>query len=288
MHSGRRKAVPDVHAMSALTEQPPTHSTVRVQRWIDGRLEQASDQVAEEQPVALVYLGLPHVVMLATPADLADLGVGFSLSEAIVGGPADIRALQVLPADGGMEVRIDIPGERLAALLQRQRNLSGRSGCGLCGVETIAQAIRRPAPVGAGDAISSTELHAALAELSTRQPLNAQTGSVHAAGWALPGRGLQLVREDVGRHNALDKVLGALVRAGLDPASGYLVITSRASYEMVLKAATLGVTLLAAVSAPTALAIRLAFETGLTLVGFARADRHVIYAHPQRLLPDGR
>ncbi len=271
--------------MSTLTEESRAQSTVRVQRWNDGRVELTSDEVAEEQPVALVYQGMPHVVMLATPDDLADLGVGFSLSEAIVAAAAEIRALQVLPTEGGMEVRIDIPGERLAALLQRQRNLSGRTGCGLCGAETIEQAIRHPAPVGAGVAISSPELHAVLAELHSRQPLNARTGSVHAAGWALPGKGLQLVREVVGRHNALDKVLGALVRAGLDPASGDLVITSRASYEMVLKAATLGVTLLAAVSAPTALAIRLALEAELTLVGFARTHRHVLYAHPQRLLP---
>jgi FdhD protein len=280
--------VPGVPTMSALTEEFPAQSTVGVQRWIDGRIELSSDQVAEEQPVALLYSGMPHVVMLATPADLADLGVGFSVSEAIVAAATQIRALRVLPTDGGMEVQIDIPGERLAALLQRQRNLSGRTGCGLCGAETIEQAIRHPGPVGAGVTISSTELHATLAELQTRQPLNAQTGSVHAAGWALPGRGLQLVREDVGRHNALDKALGALLRAGLDPASGYLVITSRASYEMVLKAATLGVTLLAAVSAPTALAIRLALEAGLTLVGFARTHRHVLYAHPQRLLSHGR
>jgi FdhD protein len=256
-----------------------------VQCWTDGRVEQTSDQVAEEQPVALIYQGMPHVVMLATPADLADLGVGFTRSEAIVASAAEIRELRVLPTAGGMEVRMDIPGERLAALLHRQRNLSGRTGCGLCGAETIEQAIRHPAPVGAGAAITSAELHVALVELQARQPLNAQSGSVHAAAWALPGKGLQLVREDVGRHNALDKVLGALLRAGVDPASGYLLITSRASYEMVLKAATLGVTLLAAVSAPTALAIRLALEAGMSLVGFARAHRHVVYAHPQRLLP---
>jgi formate dehydrogenase accessory protein FdhD len=274
-----------VPTLSALPEQPLPLSTVAVQRWTDGRVEQASDQVAEELPVALVYSGLPHVVMLATPSDLADLAVGFTRSEAIVASAAEILELRVLPAEGGMEVRIDIPGERLAALLHRQRNLSARTGCGLCGTESIEQAIRHPAPVGAGGAITSTELHAALADLHARQPLNAQSGSVHAAAWGLPGKGLQCVREDVGRHNALDKVLGALLRAGLDPANGYLVITSRASYEMVLKTATLGVTLLAAVSAPTGLAIRLAAETGVSLVGFARAHRHVVYAHPQRLLP---
>jgi FdhD protein len=267
----------------ATPSSPPLFSEVAVQRWIDGRTEQTLDRVAEEEPVALTYQRTPHVVMLATPADLEDLGVGFTLSEAVVSRPDEIKSVELVQDAGSLEVRIGIAGERFAALLQRQRNLTGRTGCGLCGAETIEQAIRHPPPVGAGPRISLTELHQALTELQARQPLNAQTGSVHAAGWALPGKGIQLVREDVGRHNALDKVLGALIRAGVDCSAGYLVITSRASYEMVQKAATVGVTLLAAVSAPTALAIRLATEVRQTLVGFARTHRHVVYAHPQRL-----
>jgi formate dehydrogenase accessory protein FdhD len=241
------------------------------------------DRVAEEEPVALTYQRTPYVVMLTTPADLEDLGVGFTLSEAVVQRLDEIKSVELVHEAGSFEVRIGIAGERFAELLQRRRNLSGRTGCGLCGAETIEQAIRHPAPVGPGSVISLAELHQALRELHARQPLNAQTGSVHAAAWALPGKGIQLVREDVGRHNALDKVIGALSRSGIDCAAGYLVITSRASYEMVQKAATVGITLLAAVSAPTALAIRLALETRLTLVGFARAHRHVVYAHPQRL-----
>jgi FdhD protein len=271
-------------ALIATTTSGPLFSEVPIERWIDGRTEQALDRVAEEEPVALTYQRTPHVVMLTTPADLEDLGVGFTLSEAVVERPDEIKSVEVIRDAGRFEVRIGIAGERFAALLNRQRNLTGRTGCGLCGAETIEQAIRHPAPVRGGPTISLSELHAALIELQARQPLNAQTGSVHAAAWALPGKGIQLVREDVGRHNALDKVIGALTRAGVDCGTGYLVITSRASYEMVQKAATVGIALLAAVSAPTALAIRLAREAQLTLVGFARAHRHVVYANPQRLL----
>jgi formate dehydrogenase accessory protein FdhD len=271
-------------ALIATTSSGPLYSEVPIERWIDGRTEQALDRVAEEEPVALTYQRTPHVVMLTTPGDLEDLGVGFTLSEAVVARADEIKSVEVIREAGRFEVRIGIAGERFAALLNRQRNLTGRTGCGLCGAETIEQAIRHPAPVQGGPIISLTELHQALVELHARQPLNAQTGSVHAAAWALPGKGIQIVREDVGRHNALDKVIGALTRAGIDCGTGYLVITSRASYEMVQKAATVGIALLAAVSAPTALAIRLALETQLTLVGFARAHRHVVYANPQRLL----
>jgi FdhD protein len=266
-----------------LPDAAPLFSEVRVQRWVDGQSEQALDRVAEEEPVALTYQRTPHVVMLTTPANLEDLGVGFTLTEAVVQRPEEIKSVEVVRDAGRYEVRIGIAGTRFAALLERQRNLAGRTGCGLCGAETIEQAIRHPAPVGAGPDITVAELHQALAELQTRQSINAETGSVHAAAWALPGKGIQVVREDVGRHNALDKVIGALVRAGTDCSAGYLVITSRASYEMVQKAATVGVALLAAVSAPTALAVRLAQEARVTLVGFVRAHRHVVYAHPHRL-----
>lgn len=261
----------------------PLQCEVRVQRWVGGVTEQTLNQVAEEQPIALTYQGIPHVVMLATPADLKDLATGFTLSEAVVERAAEIRSVEVVSEAGALEVRIAIAPERFSALLRRQRNLLGRTGCGLCGAETIAAAIRHPAPVGKGPGITVAQLHTALAELHLRQPLNARTGSVHAAAWVLPDKGIQLVREDVGRHNALDKVIGALVRAGVDCSAGYVIITSRASYEMVQKAATVGITLLAAVSAPTALAIRLAEETGLTLIGFARENQHVIYANPRRL-----
>jgi FdhD protein len=255
-----------------------------VQRWQAGSTELTDDRVADEWPIALTYNSIPHVVMLASPADLEELGVGFTLSESLVRSAADITSVEVFDHGESLEVRMSIDAESFSALLRQRRNLTGRTGCGLCGAETVDQAIRHPAPVGDGPSITSDELHAALLELTARQPVNAITGSVHAAAWALPGKGIQLVREDVGRHNALDKVLGALARAGIDARQGYLVITSRASYEMVQKAATMGISVLAAVSAPTALAIRLAEQSGLTLIGFARTQQHVVYANPQRLL----
>lgn len=262
---------------------PSTCREVDVQRNQGGSIECTTDYVAEECPVALLYHNVSHVVMLASPADLEDLGVGFTLSEGIVSSPSEIRGVELIRHEDSLAVHLQIAAERFSALLRRQRNLTGRTGCGLCGVETIEQAIRRPVPVRAGLQVSSVELHAELARLHTQQPLNLATGSVHAAAWAVPGKGIQLVREDVGRHNALDKVIGALVRAGTDISEGYFIISSRASYEMVQKAATVGASLVAAVSAPTAMAIDVAQEAGVTLIGFARNDRHVVYTHAQRL-----
>jgi len=180
-------------------------------------------------------------------------------------------------------VKISVAWERFTQLLQRRRNLTGRTGCGLCGAETAADAIRECGPVPAGVTVSAADLHAAIAALSGWQKINARTGSVHAAAWVVPGEGIQVVREDVGRHNALDKTIGALSRARADFSAGYMLITSRASYEMVQKSAVVGISLLVALSAPTAFAVRLAQRAGLTLVAFARADRHVVYAHPHRV-----
>lgn len=262
-----------------------TTRSVTVDRWRNGKVERVTDHVAEEAPVALTYHGVPHVVMLATPSDLEDLALGFSLSEQIVARPDEIRSVEALRReDGELEVRIGIDAERFSALLRRQRNLTGRTGCGLCGAQTIEEAIRNPGAVAGGVTVTAADLHAALRDLQQQQRINAQTGSVHAAAWVVPGKGIEFVREDVGRHNALDKVIGAVVRAGRDFTGGYFVVTSRASYEMVQKAAIVGGTFLAAVSAPTAFAIRLAEATGLTLVGFAREHQHVVYANSQRLI----
>lgn len=274
---------PDPHSKTVGQPGPPTSIEVRVQRWRDAGTAGATDVVAEELPVALRYQGTPYVVMLATPADLEDLAVGFTVSEAIVASPDEIRHVRQQATGDALEVNIDIAPPRFAELLQRQRNLTGRTGCGLCGVETIEGAIRRPPPVRAGLSVSLVALHEALQELTARQPLNERTGSVHAAAWVLPHEGIRLVREDVGRHNALDKLIGALIRSKADIASGYVIITSRASYEMVQKSATVGVQLLVAISAPTGLAVRLAETCELTLVGFARPGQHVVYSHPHRL-----
>jgi FdhD protein len=256
-----------------------------VERWRRGTVTRERDLVAEEIPVALVYHGVPHAVMLATPADLEDYAVGFTLSEGLVASPEEIRGVEVVRGEASAEVRITVAWERFSALIRRRRNLTGRTGCGLCGEETVEQAVRELKPVGEGVRLGAAELHEAIAQLASLQPINARTGSVHAAAWVVPAEGIRLVREDVGRHNALDKTIGALVRAGADPAAGALLLTSRASFEMVQKSAAVGVALVAAFSAPTAFAVRLAQRAGVTLVAFAREHQHVVYTHPWRLEP---
>jgi FdhD protein len=257
---------------------------VTVDRWVRGSTVHTTDRVAEEVPVALLYNGEPHVVMLATPQDLEDLARGFSLSEELVDRADEIRGIEVRTDADSAEVRIAIAWERFPELLRRRRNLTGRTGCGLCGTETLEQAVRGQRQVGVGPQVSIGQLHAAIADLPSRQVLNEKTGSVHAAAWVVPGSGIVALREDVGRHNALDKTLGALVQAGTDLEAGFVLVTSRASYEMVQKAAAMGVTFLAALSAPTSFAIRHAQRCGLTLVAFARREQHVVYANGQRLV----
>jgi FdhD protein len=261
----------------------PAHREYQVQRWQDGQMTTASDQVAEEVPVSLVYNGMPHVVMMASPADLEDFALGFSLSEGILQRREELYVTEVSAVSEGVEVRMDIDLQRFLPIEEQRRNLAGRTGCGLCGAETIEQAVRHPKRVGAGLVLTSSALQAAHSRLGERQALNSITGAVHAAAWATPDGELVAVREDVGRHNALDKMIGALAREGRSFEQGFTLITSRASFEMAQKAATVGITLLAAISAPTGLAIRLAEETGLTLIGFARGRQYNVYANPQRL-----
>ncbi|MFM1885155.1 MAG: formate dehydrogenase accessory sulfurtransferase FdhD [Pseudomonadota bacterium] len=254
-----------------------------VRRWRDGQWQQVGDCVAAEVPVALSYNSIPHVVMMATPQDLEDLGAGFTVSEALVASYAELREVRHECVDGVHELRLAVDGTRLTALLERRRNLTGRTGCGVCGAETVEDAIRHPAPVPEGGATTREALLAALRALREAQPLGQQAGSLHAAAWVHWDGRLGQVREDVGRHNALDKLIGARLRAGAGFADGYVLVTSRASYEMVQKAATLGIRMLVAVSAPTTLGVELAQQCGLTLVGFARETQQVVYSHPQRL-----
>ncbi|MCR6701673.1 MAG: formate dehydrogenase accessory sulfurtransferase FdhD [Dokdonella sp.] len=250
----------------------------------DGAARREDDWIAAEIPVALHYNGQPHVVMMATPADLEDFALGFSLSEAVIADPAELQDVAVEPLLEGIEVAMTVPAARAEAVAARQRNLTGRSSCGLCGTQALEDVVRHPPPVGAGPVVDASAVQRALAALAAAQPVNALTGATHAAAWADPAGTLQLVREDVGRHNALDKLIGAMARARLDAGSGFLVVTSRASYEMVQKAATVGITLMVAISAPTALAIHLADSAGLTLVGFARRDGQALYTHPHRII----
>lgn len=261
----------------------PSYREVEVDRWRTHECARVTDSVAEETPVVVVYNDVPHVVMLATPLDLEDFAIGFSLTEGIVESPGQIQGVRAVTRAEGIELRVRLADERRLLLAEQQRNLTGRTGCGLCGATSLKQVFRHPPPVVSTLVVDAAELHDAFTALRERQTLNALTGAVHAAAWALPGRGVQIVREDVGRHNALDKLIGALVRRRLPHGDGFIIVTSRASYEMVQKCAMTGVAMLAAISAPTGLAIRLADESALTLIGFARDRNHVVYSHPERL-----
>jgi formate dehydrogenase accessory protein FdhD len=252
-------------------------------RWSGGETTNVAEEIAAEVPVALVYNDISHAVMLTTPLDLEAFAVGFTLSEGIVAGTSEIHDVDAVAVHGGVEVRLTIATPRFIALKERRRNLAGRTGCGLCGTESLEQVIRDLPTLGNGPHISPEAVHRAYSQLPAMQPLFKRTGAVHAAGWARPDGTLVLAREDVGRHNALDKLIGSLARESIPFDDGFAVITSRASSEMVQKAATVGIRLLAAISAPTELAIRLADESNLTLLGFARNGRHVVYAHPERL-----
>ncbi|MBB4604047.1 FdhD protein [Xanthomonas arboricola] len=248
-----------------------------------GRNATVQDMVAAEMPVAFHYNGVPFAVMMATPEDLEDFAFGFSLSEGIVDQPQDLRVVAVETFLEGASLQIEIPPERAAALDRRRRNLDGRSGCGVCGNESIEAVLRVPPLLQSALQIDAQALARALEALHAQQPIAAQTGAVHAAGWADVHGVVRYVREDVGRHNALDKLIGALARERVDASQGFAVVTSRASYEMAMKAAQARIPLLAAISAPTALAISLADSAGLTLIGFARDHDCVVYSHPQRL-----
>ena len=264
----------------------PSYRIRQVERWRDGVKETVDDCVAEEAPIALVYNGEPHVVMLATPLDLEDFALGFSLTEGIVSSPAEVETIRVFERANGIEVRLRVPEARCETAREKGRNLTGRTGCGLCGARTLEQAVRVPGYVRSELKVTPSELADALESLRDRQRINQLTGAIHAAAFVLPGQGIVAVREDVGRHNALDKLIGSLAKKQTAFSEGFVVVTSRASFEMVQKCAAVGVSLMAAISAPTGLAIRLADETGLTLIGFARGRDHVVYTHPQRLVHD--
>ena len=249
--------------------------------WNAGDITEGSDHVATETAVAMVYNGISHVVMMATPDDLEDFALGFSLSEGVLSSPKQMLDYEEIQTDKGIELALTITAEPFAALKERRRNLVGRTGCGLCGAESLDQAITTPNIINAELTVSHKALQRAIAALGGEQQLQQQTGAVHGAAWCNAQGEIQVLREDVGRHNALDKLLGGISRQ--EQEAGFVLVTSRASYEMVAKTASANIPLLAAVSAPTSLAIELAEQSGLTLVGFSRADRHVIYTNGHRL-----
>ena len=270
---------------------PPASSgtrSVRATGLRGGHRFDAQDCVAEEVPVALEYNGVSHAVMLATPGDLEDFAMGFSLTEGIVTSPGQVYGMDVVPSCDGLTVQLEIASSCFVSLKERRRSLAGRTGCGLCGTESLDQAVRPVTALASDVRFEAVAVTAALQALRSRQVLHASTGATHAAGWARADGTLALVREDVGRHNALDKLVGAIARDRLAGHEGFFVVTSRASYEMVGKTAQAGVALLAAVSGVTGLAIDVAQSAGVALAGFARGQDLTLYAHEERLIwPQG-
>ena len=251
------------------------------QRLKAGAVERVDVTVADEVPVALVYNGVSHAVMMASPSDLEAFALGFSLSEGILASPDELLDLSVTRAPAGVEIQLRITARRFAGLQDRRRSLAGRTGCGLCGVESLAEALRDLPRVHSDLVVSHAAIDRALADLSPRQVLNRAAGAVHAAAWADPSGAILASAEDVGRHNALDKLIGLTAQAPLPP--GFLVLTSRCSYELVAKAAMAGMPILVAISAPTGLALDVAERIGLTVVALARADSITVYTHPARI-----
>ena len=260
----------------------------------DGVTRTRDDWLAEEVPVALVFNGVSHAVMLASPCDLEDFALGFGLTEGLLAHPGELFGVETVGTPEGIELRLEVASACAWRLRERRRNLAGRTGCGLCGTDSLGQ-VRQPLPKLGATPLSTVALMRAQAALRAAQDLQRLTGAVHAAAWCAPDGALLLVREDVGRHNALDKLVGAMLRGGrpvrpgdtLQPGGerrdGFFLVTSRASFEMVQKTARAGVSALAAVSAPTALAVETAAACGLLLAGFVRDDGFVAYTHAERL-----
>lgn len=250
-----------------------------------GLVSSSSRLVPEEVPVAFSYGGSTHAVMMATPDDLEDFAVGFSLAEGIIARAGDVVSVEAIEAGEGIDVQVTLKDMAAEALTARRRRMAGPVGCGLCGIESIEQASRAVQPVGSDDVrLSAREIADAMTLLGAAQALNRQTRAVHAAGFYSPDEGLVAVREDVGRHNALDKLVGAVLLGGWDASLGAVVVTSRLSVEMVQKTAALGAPILIAISAPTALAIRTAAQAGITLIGIARDEDFEIFTRPDRVV----
>lgn len=278
-----------LHPASAGPEPalPPPASPRPVLRMRQGRLAELSDMVVDEAPMALVYNGVSQAVMMATPTDLEDFALGFSLSEGILAHPRECYGIEVESGPEGIALQVEIAASAFMRLKERRRTLAGRTGCGLCGVDSLQQ-VCRPLPVlPPPSGFNTAGVRAALAAIGPEQRLARLTGAAHAAAWCAPDGQLRLVREDVGRHNALDKLVGAMRRQDADPADGFILITSRVSFEMAQKTAMAGVSALVGMSAPTLAAVDLAQQAGMTLLAFARGSDFVCYSHPQGLALEG-
>lgn len=274
-------------SMADISAQQDPHRKTDVTNWradAPGR-EADARTIPAEVPVSLVYKGFSHVVMMASPVDLEDFGLGFSLSEGVIASVDDMNAIDVLGDERGFIVSMDIPDEAYRRIAKRRRYLSGRTGCGLCGVESLEGAVPELEKLGSegGLKISPDAIYDAFENLHPHQPEKLATGAVHGAAWCAPDGGILCVREDVGRHNALDKLIGAMARDGADFTNGFCLITSRCSYEMVQKAVQVKMPVLAAISAPTTLALDMAEDSGLTLLAMVREKTFTAFAHAHRI-----
>ena len=264
---------------------PEPSATVAPLVWKGQEVAACVRTLPEETPVALVYDGSTEAVMMATPADLEDFAIGFSLTDGLIRTPDEIRQLEIVVSPEGVEARMWLKADRSREVAQRRRSRAGPTGCGLCGIESLEEAgrLRVLNPSAGALCLDPQQVRDAMESLEGAQPLGRMTRAVHAAGFWGPESGLIAVREDVGRHNALDKLAGALARLGVDTSCGVVVLTSRVSVEMVQKTAALGAPILVAISAPTALAVRTADRAGITLVAVARADGFEVFSHPRRI-----
>jgi len=262
---------------------PPPVLRVKGTSWRNGTVVSHDRAVPEEVAVSFTYNRTAHAVMMATPQDMEDFAVGFSLAERIISAPQDLEELEILDHANGIELRMSISNMRGAAFLERRRHLAGATGCGLCGIESLDEALRAPPSVTSDIKVPAAAVAAAVSALGEGQILNCQTRAVHGAAFWEPRTGLVAIREDVGRHNALDKLAGALARRGVSAAHGILVLTSRVSVELIQKAAVMGAPVLVAVSAPTGLALRTADSAGITLAAVARDDGFEVFTHAQRI-----
>jgi FdhD protein len=253
------------------------------QVWRDGHLGEGTRLIPEETAIALTYNGGTYAVMMGTPQNLRDFAIGFSLSEGIVQSPDEVESLDMVELDDGIELRMWLASSHAERINERRRQIAGPTGCGICGIDSIAEAVRPAAVMTSAHSFAPREIMAAVASMTPLQVLNIETRAVHAAAFWAPGRGIIALREDVGRHNALDKLAGALAQANVSTADGMVLLTSRVSVEMVQKTAAIGAPLMVAVSAPTALAVRTADAAGITLAAIARSDGFEIFTHPARI-----
>lgn len=266
--------------------KPPAISVQRYV-WRESGFSEGQRSIPEETAVALTYNGGTYAVMMATPQDLEDFAIGFSLSEGVVRSPKDIASFEELPLDDGIELRMWLDQSNAERLSERRRHIAGPTGCGLCGIDSIVEATRPATIVGLGRAFSPAQIMGAMQSISPLQKLNIETRAVHAAAFWNPEQDIVALREDVGRHNALDKLAGSLARSAAKADEGMVLLTSRVSVEMVQKTAAIGASVMVSVSAPTALAVKMAEKANITLAAIARSDGFEVFTHPDRILPGG-